>query len=58
MKTRNRLLALAIMFFVFAAGFSVIFWGEVSVAAKIGLFALGFGSGLTFGGWVSRRNQV
>ena len=58
MKTRNGMLALAIMFFVFAAGFSVIFWGEVSLAAKIGLYALGVSSGLMLGGWVSQRNQV
>lgn len=55
MKSRNRLLALAIMFFIFAAAFSVMFWSEVSLAAQIGMFVLGFGSGVTFGNWFSWR---
>ena len=55
MRSRNRLLALAIMFFVFAAAFSVMFWSDVSLAAQIGMFVLGFGSGVTFGNWFSRR---
>jgi len=55
MRSRNRFLALAIMFFVFAAAFSVIFWSDVSFAAQIGMFVLGFGSGVTFGNWLTRR---
>jgi hypothetical protein len=55
MKSQNYLIGVSILFFVFAAAFSVLFWGDVSVAAKIGLFALGFGSGVTAGHWFARR---
>jgi hypothetical protein len=47
MKSDKNQLALAIMFFIFAVAFSLIFWSDVSLAARIGLFALGFGSGVT-----------
>jgi hypothetical protein len=57
MKTNNYLIILSILFFVFACGFSVLFWGDISLAAKIGLFALGFGSGLTAGQWFARRSR-
>jgi hypothetical protein len=55
MKSSNTLLGLSIMFFVFAAAFSVVFWGDVSFAAKAGLFVLGFGSGVTAGQWFAKR---
>ena len=45
------------MFFVFAAAFSVVFWVDVSLAAKIGLFVLGFGSGVTAGQWLAKRSE-
>jgi hypothetical protein len=32
-----------------------VFWADVSLAAKIGLFVLGFGSGLTTGQWLAKR---
>jgi hypothetical protein len=56
MKSNNRLIALSIMFFVFAAAFSVLFWGDVSLVAKVALFVLGFGSGITAGQWFARRS--
>ena len=56
MKSNNHLIILSIMFFVFAGGFSVVFWGDISLAAKIGLFASGFGSGVTAGQWFARRS--
>jgi len=42
-------IAIAFMFFVFAAMFSVIFWPEVSVAAKLAFFAAGVGCGVGIG---------
>jgi hypothetical protein len=57
MKSARNLLALALMFFVFAVVFSLIFWSDISIAAKMGMFALGFGSGVTFGGWFTQRNR-
>jgi hypothetical protein len=55
MGSGNNLAVIAILFFVFAAAFSVIFWEDASAAAKIGMFVLGFGSGSAFGGWVTKR---
>ena len=57
MKSSNYLIVLSILFFVFAAAFSVVFWVDVSLAAKIGLFVLGFGSGVTTGQWLARRSE-
>ena len=56
MKSKNALIILSILFFVFAAAFSVLFWGDVPMAAKIGLFVFGFGSGVTAGQWFARRS--
>jgi len=55
MKSKNYLGA-SILFFVFAAVFSLLFWEDVSLAAKIGLFVLGFGSGVTAGKWLAERS--
>jgi hypothetical protein len=56
MKSNNYLIGLSILFFVLAVAFSFLFWADVSLAAKIGLFALGFGSGVTAGIWFVRRS--
>jgi hypothetical protein len=56
MKSNNYWVILSIMFLVFAGVFSVVFWGDISLLAKIGLFILGFGSGVTAGQWLARRN--
>ena len=56
MKSNNYLIILSIMFFVFAAAFSVVLWGDVSLAAKISFFVSGFGSGVTAGQWFAKRN--
>jgi hypothetical protein len=56
MRRSNNFLGLSIMFFVFAIVFSIIFWPDVSLAAQIGLFALGFGSGAMAIRWFNQRN--
>ena len=56
MKSRNYLI-LSIMFFIFAAAFSVIFWEDVSWGVKIAFFVTGFGSGVTAGQWLSKRSE-
>jgi len=56
MKSTNSLIALSILFCILAAAMSVVFWPDVSLAAKIGLFALGVGSGVTAGQWLARRS--
>jgi len=55
MKSNNTLMGLSILFFVLAAAFSLVFWADVSLAAKIALFVLGFGSGVTAGQGFARR---
>jgi hypothetical protein len=56
MKSNNHLIILSILFFVLAGGFSVVFGGDITLVAKIGLFVLGFGSGVTAGQWFARRS--
>jgi hypothetical protein len=56
MKSNNKLIGLSIMFFVFAAAFSFIFWADVSFTAKFVFFVFGFGSGVTAGQWFVRRS--
>ena len=56
MKSNHYLISLSILFFVLAVAFSAVFWADVSLAAKIGLFVLGFGSGVTAGQWLARRS--
>ena len=55
MKSNNILIGLSILFFVLAVAFSLVFWADVSLAAKIAFFVLGFGSGVTAGQWFARR---
>jgi hypothetical protein len=55
MKSNNMLIGLSIFLFVLAAALSLVFWADVSLAAKIGLFVLGFGSGVTAGQWFAKR---
>jgi hypothetical protein len=54
MKSNNRLLGVAILFFVFAVAFSIVIWQTTSLAAVIGCFALGFGSGMAAGAWIKQ----
>ena len=56
MKSNNMLIGLSILFFVLAATLSLMFWADVSLAAKTGFFVLGFGSGVTTGQWFARRS--
>ena len=56
MKSKNVLIGLSILFFVLAVAFSLLFWADVSLVAKIGFFVLGFGSGVTAGQWFATRS--
>jgi len=57
MKSKNAMLFVSIMFFVLAVALSLAVWKDASLAAKIAFFALGFGSGISAGNWVARRNK-
>ena len=56
MKTKNTFLGVSILFFVLAAVFSLVFWKDVSFAAKIAFFACGFVSGISMGQWIAWRS--
>ena len=56
MKSNNVLIGLSILFFVLAVAFALVFRADVSLVAKIDLFVLGFGSGVTAGQWSARRS--
>ncbi len=54
MAQRKNFIAIAALFLIFAAVFSVIFWPEVSLAAKIAFFAAGLGCGVGIGQFFGR----
>ena len=56
MKSNNSLIIMAVMFLLFATVSSVVIWSDVSIAAKIGFFAFGYGAGIPTGVLVSRRH--
>jgi hypothetical protein len=56
MKSNNILIGLSILFFLLAAALSLVLWADVSLAAKIAFFVLGFGSGVTAAQWFARRS--
>ena len=55
MKLNNSLIIMAVMFLLFATVSSVVIWSDVSIAAKIGFFAFGYGAGIPTGVLASRR---
>ncbi len=57
MMRRKGPIAVAAMFLVFAAMFSVIFWPDVSVAAKLAFFAAGVGFGVGLGRFAHRGSK-
>jgi hypothetical protein len=56
MKSPSVLIGLSITFFVIAVALSAAIWNDVSLAAKMGLFVLGFGSGVAAGRWLAQRS--
>lgn len=54
MKSKNVLVAFAVMFLFLAVTMSVVIWSDVSSAAKIAFFAFGYGAGITTGAWMAR----
>jgi len=55
MQHRNAWIPLAVMFLVFAAAFSVIFWPEASLGAKSAFFATRVGCGIGVGRFMTQR---
>jgi hypothetical protein len=56
MKSKNALIATALLFLVMAVTTSVVLWGDVSSPVKIGMFAFGFSSGIAVGTLIARRS--
>jgi hypothetical protein len=56
MRSNKNLMGLSIMFLVIAVVFSIVIWGDVSLAAKIGFFVTGFGSGVSAGRSFAKRS--
>ena len=54
MGSRPGFIIVALMFFVFAATFSVVLWPLVPMAAKLAFFATGVGCGVGIGRAVQR----
>ena len=55
MKSKNALVAIALLCLLLAVAMSVVIWSDVSSAAKIAFFAFGYGSGVSTGAWMARR---
>jgi hypothetical protein len=57
MKSKNALVGMSLMFLVLAVAASVVVWGNVSIAAKIAMFALGYGAGVSGGTLIARQSK-
>jgi H+/Cl- antiporter ClcA len=55
MKSKNALVATALLFLALAAGTSVSIWGGISSPVKIAMFAFGFSCGIAVGTLIARR---
>jgi membrane associated rhomboid family serine protease len=58
MTRRSSGIRTAVLFFVFAAVFSVIFWPDVSIAAKLAFFGTGVGCGVGIARAVGRPAET
>lgn len=57
MKSTVALAGLALLFLVLALAASGTLWSTVSFPVKLGMFAFGFGSGVSVGVWLVRRSK-
>jgi hypothetical protein len=57
MPRRRGMISVAFLFFVIAAMFSVVFWPDVSLAAKLAFFAAGVGCGVSIGRSARRSSE-
>jgi len=58
MKSNNSLVVLAVISLVLATAASLTLWAEISSPVKIGMFAFGFGAGVTVGALIGRRRNA
>jgi hypothetical protein len=57
MKSNPALIGMSLLFLVLAVASSVVIWGEISSAAKIAMFAFGYGAGTAGGTLMARRSK-
>lgn len=57
MKSNNAVVGIALLFLILAVASSATLWADVSSPVKIGMFALGFGSGIAAGTLIPRRSK-
>lgn len=59
MKSNSVLIGMSLLFLALAVFASAVVWGEISFAAKIGMYAFGFSTGITTGALIiKRRNRL
>ncbi len=57
MKSNNAFISMALLFLIFATWASITRWADVSSPVKIGMFAFGFGAGISAGALIVRRKS-
>jgi hypothetical protein len=55
MKSNTFVVGVGLLFLLFAVAASITLWTDVPLPVKIGMFALGFGSGVAVGTLIARR---
>ena len=55
MKSNTVVVAIGLLFLVFAVAASITLWTDAAMPVKIGMFAFGFGSGVAVGTLIARR---
>lgn len=54
MKSNNALVGMSLLFLLLAVSTSLVFWSDISSAAKVAMFAFGFGTGVTASPLIAR----
>ena len=57
MKSNHAVIIIALLFLLLATVASVTIWGDAPSPVKIGMFAFGFGAGITAGTLIARRRN-
>jgi hypothetical protein len=57
-RSGRSLIPVALLFLVMATSLSVVIWPHVSSAAKIAFFCMGYGSGVSTGGYLAFRRRA
>ena len=58
MKSNTALIGIALLSLVMGTASSVAIWGEIPSAVKVGMFAFGFGAGISAGISIARLKNL